>query len=368
MKILRRDKMTKVHSTINGLMLIDAPHSALNMLGQDEGAATENQVVVKSIQRAGQHYPYVSAQALRYWWRQSLESERDWVMSPIEREKKIAFTQAQPWKYHDDVFGYMRAQAEQVPVKDKSTGKPKLDERGKVVTKKGKNTTLTRVSPLKCSPLVSVTPQRPTRDFGTMSRHEGDPVPYERQFYSSILKGIFSLDLSALGYFTHSNKTGFQNISEAGLVLAKNSGAIVDNGTAIIPKSERIKRAKDVISVLPYITGGANQTLHLTDVVPKLLILVVLRGGNHLFMNVMRDVKGKAVVHIPALKEILKAYNDRLLTDVFIGKRAGFMDYQIKDLKELKDFANSDDNLPNVHLLELNSAVSKFNEAMAAVI
>lgn len=356
--------MTKAHLTANGLMLIDAPHSALNMLGQEEGAATENQVVVKSIQRAGQQYPYVSAQALRYWWRNALETECSWEMSPIEREKKIAFTQAQPWQYpDDDVFGYMRAQAEQVPDVDKNTGEPKKDEQGNILTKKGKNITLTRVSPLKCSPLVSVSPQRPTRDFGTMSRHDGDPVPYERQFYSTILKGIFSLDLTALGHFEQSNRTGFQNISEAGLTLAEAAGASVTNSEAVLPLAERQKRAKDTVSVLPHLVGGANQTLHLTDVTPKFVILTVLRGGNHLFMNVVKDDRGHAVIHIDALKEVLKAYKDRLATDVFIGRRTGFMDGQAEVLNSL-----GGDGMPNIHVDELNTAIDKFTEAMAATI
>ncbi len=356
--------MDKAHLTVNGFMLIDAPHSALNMLGQEEGAATDNQVVVKSIERSGKHYPYVSAQALRYWWRQALETEQNWEMSPIEREKKIAFTQAQPWQYpDDDVFGYMRAQAEQVPDIDKKTGEPKKDEQGKIITKKGKNITLTRVSPLKCSPLVSVSPQRPTRDFGTMSRHEGDPVPYERQFYSAILKSIFSLDLTALGCFEQSNKTGFQNISEAGLTLAKETGATINDKIAILPLQERQKRAKDTISVLPYLVGGANQTLHLTDVTPKLVILTVLRGGNHLFMNVVKDDRGRAVVHIDALKEILKAYKKRLATDVFIGRRTGFMDEQAEALSNLNG-----EGMPTVHVYELNEAITKFTEVMVETI
>lgn len=356
--------MTKAHLTVNGLMLIDAPHSALNMLGQEEGAATENQVVVKSIQRAGQQYPYVSAQALRYWWRQALETECNWQMSPIEREKKIAFTQAQPWQYpDDDVFGYMRAQAEQVPDIDKKTGEPKQDEQGNIITKKGKNITLTRVSPLKCSPLVSVSPQRPTRDFGTMSRHDGDPVPYERQFYSTVLKGIFSLDLTALGHFEQSNKTGFQNISEAGLTLAQEAGASVTDNEAVLDVAERKKRAKDTISILPHLAGGANQTLHLTDVTPKLVILTVLQGGNHLFMNVVKDDKGRVVIHTDALKEVLKAYKDRLKTDVFIGRRTGFMDDQTEALAGLNA-----EGMPQVHVGELNTAVLKFTEAMANTI
>lgn len=354
------------HRTINGLMLIDAPHSALNMLGQEEGAVTENQVVVKSIERAGRFYPYVSAQALRYWWRNALESECNWNMSPIERAKKIAFTQAQPWLYpDDDVFGYMRAQAEQVPDIDKKTDEPKRDEQGNILTKKGKNITLTRVSPLKCSPLVSISPQRPTRDFGTMSRQDGNPVPYEKQFYASVLKGIFSLDLTALGRFEQSNRTGFQNISDDGLVIAQDLGAEVHDKTAVLPLETRRKRAADTVSILPYLAGGANQTLNLTDVAPKFIILTVLRGGNHLFMNVVKDERGNVSIHIDALKEVLNVYKDRLLTDVFIGRRTGFLDEQADALTQLASQSNND--LPTIHVLELNETVERFCEAMSQV-
>lgn len=352
------------HLTVNGFILIDAPHSALNMLGQVEGAATENQVAIKNIQRGGRDYPYVSAQALRYWWRNALESECGWEMSPIEREKKIAFTQAKPWQYaDDDVFGYMRAQAEWVADVDKKTNEPKRDENGEPVLKKGKNITLTRNSPLKCSPLVSVTAQRPTRDFGTMSRQNGDPVPYERQFYSSVLKGIFSLDLTALGRYKRSNRTGFQNISDEGLLLAEEAGASVVDGLATISLDERAKRARDTISVLPYLSGGANQTLHLTDVTPKFVILTVLRGGNHLFMNVAREERGEARINVDALKEILKAYKDRLQTDVFVGRRSGFLDEQADEFAALESLG---DEYPAISVGEINAQVSAFGDQMTS--
>lgn len=354
------------HLTVNGFMLIDAPHSALNMLGQVEGAAAENQVAVKNIQRAGQNYPYVSAQALRYWWRNALEVECGWDMSPIERERKIAFTQAKPWQYaDDDVFGYMRAQAEWIADVDKKTGEPKQDPNGEPVLKKGKNITLTRNSPLKCSPLVSVTSQRPTRDFGTMSRQDGDPVPYERQFYSTVLQGVFSLDVTALGHFQKSNRTGFQNISEEGLKLAAESGATVDEDSAIVSLDERKKRAKDTVSVLPYLSGGANQTLHLTDVTPKLVVLTVLRGGNHLFMNIARDERGNARINVNALKEVLKAYKDRLETDVFIGRRSGFLDEQADELAGL---AGAEASMPTIHVGEVNTMIGEFTDQMASCI
>jgi len=350
---------TKVHITVNGLVLIDAPHSALNMLGLIEGAATENQVVVKAIQRGGNTYPYVSAQAWRYWWRNLLVSEREWAPSPIDREKKIAFTQAQPWLYpDDDVFGYMRAQAEMIPVIDKNTGEPQLDEQGQPKLKKGKNITLTRVSPLKCSPLVSVMAQHPTRDFGVMSRHEGDPVPHEHQFYSTVLKGIFSLDLTTLGRFQQSAKTGFQNISKDGLKLAQTAGATINDNEAEMPLAVRQRRAGDTIAILPHLYGGANQTLHLTDVAPKLVILTVLRGGNHLFMNIVRDERDRAKLNIAALTEVLCVFKDRLLTPVFIGQRAGFLDEQVDGLRSMANDGIGD--LPAIHFGELNAMVEQF--------
>jgi CRISPR-associated protein Cst2 len=358
---------TKVHTTVNGVVLIDAPHSALNMLGQAEGMAAENQVVIKAIQRGGNTYPYVSAQAWRYWWRNVLVSERKWVPSPIEREKKIAFTQAQPWRYpDDDVFGYMRAQAEWIPVVEKDTGELQFDEQGQPKLKKGKNITLTRVSPLKCSPLVSVMAQRPTLDFGVMSRHEGDPVPHEHQFYSTVLKGIFSLDLTTLGRFEKSSKTGFQNISEDGLKLAQAAGAIVDGNMAEMPLKVRQERARDIIAVLPYLTGGAKQTLHLTDVAPKLVILTVLLSGNHLFMNVIREERGQARININALKEVLIVFKERLLTPVFIGRREGFLDEQADEINDLANEGTAD--LPSIYVAELNSMVERFCQILPSAV
>ena len=91
-------------------MLIDAPHSALNNAGNDSSERTENIVRVKAIRKGKKVYPYVSGQALRYWWRTTLEEKFNWNISPIKREKKIAFTSANPVEYDDDdIFGYMRA-------------------------------------------------------------------------------------------------------------------------------------------------------------------------------------------------------------------------------------------------------------------
>jgi CRISPR-associated protein Cst2 len=320
--------------TVVGFMLVDAPHSALNNAGADAGDRTDNIVRVKSIRRGRKVYPYVSGQALRYWWRDTLQERFDWKMSPISREKKIAFTSANPIDYDDDdVFGYMRA------LKAKEGG------------------TVTRISPLKNSPLISVIGQIPTQDFGVMARHEGDPVPYEHEFYSTILKGIFSVDLDSLGVFYGAEKTGYKNMYPKLEALAEEKGLSLEeeNKKWTMPEDMRIKRTQDVIKALPYLQGGAKLTSHLTDVSPKLVILAAIDGGNHIFMNIVKEENGEAIMDIEALKEVLNEYDDSLLTDVYIGLRKGFMDELEPLIKELSE-ENS-----KIHVGTIKEATDQFS-------
>ena len=303
-----------------GLTLIDAPYSALNNAGTEASQATENIVTVKKLQKGRDTYPYVSGQAWRNWWRTTLDQEFDeWSSSPIEREKKIAFTAADPVTYDDDdVFGYMRAQSEM-------QGKKKV------------NITVTRLSPLKCSPLVSIAPQIPTNDFGVMARHQGDPVPYEHQFYSCVLQGIFSLDLSAVGTFSDVNRTGYKNIASSYVQTIQNAGGtqVDEDPVWVLPKETRLRRCQQTLEALPFLSGGAKLTSHLTDVTPKLIILSVLEGGNHPFMNLMVEEDGVGKLNITALREVIEDYNDRFCDAIYIGRRSGFMDDLHDKLTEL---------------------------------
>ena len=308
-----------------GLTLIDAPYSALNNAGTEASQATENIVTVKKLQKGRNTYPYVSGQAWRNWWRTTLAQEfDDWHNSPIEREKKIAFTAADPVTYDDDdVFGYMRAQSEM-------QGKKKV------------NVTVTRLSPLKCSPLISIAPQTPTNDFGVMARQEGDPVPYEHQFYACVLQGIFSLDLTAVGTFSDINKTGYKNIAASYVSKVQDAGGtqVGENPVWTLPKKTRVRRCRQTLEALPILSGGAKLTSHLTDVTPKLIILSVLDGGNHPFMNLMVEQDGVGELSIEAFREVIDDYADRFCDAIYIGRRKGFMDELDQELSKLANDQN----------------------------
>ena len=327
-------------NNIVGLMLIDAPHSALNNAGSDAGDRTDNIVRVKTIRKGMTRYPYVSGQAFRYWLRDTLEDKFGWNMSPINREKKIAFTEANPIEYpDDDAFGYMRA------LKKKDGG------------------TVTRISPFKNSPLVSVVGQNPTNDFGVMARHdEGDPVPYEHEFYSTILKGIFSLDLASLGVFCESEKTGYRNMYKGLVEIAEKQGLIHEENYWKLDDETRIRRAQDIINALPYLSGGAMNTSHLTDVTPKILVLAAIDGGNHIFMNIVREENGETVFDTDALDEVINEYSDILKTDIYIGLRSGFLkDSQDKIIEYAKD-------KDNVQVGTIKEMSDKFSEVIPELI
>ncbi len=321
-----------------GMVLIDAPHSALNMFGIDETTPERTVTRVKKLRKGGLSYPYVSPQAWRYWWRKTLAEYFEWPLSPMFREQKQVFTSANPVEYpDDDVFGYMRA-----------------------IKKGNVNITVTRISSLKTSPLISLLPDRSsvTLDEGYASRHEGDPVPYAQEFYSTVLKGVFSLDLDSVGKFTIIDKAGFKNLltkdeisklpkslsdvkSEYELILQKavNINAKIEDKEIIMPNEIRKKRASETIKALRYIFGGAKQTQYLTDVTPKFIILAMFEGGINPFISeIVYEDRGEInfdsealISRILEFKEILEPRK------LFIGKDKGFMREWDDELKKVRN-------------------------------
>jgi len=311
-------------SFVSGLMLIDAPASALNNLGNIPGARTDNTVGVKMIRTREGAYPYVSAQAFRYWLRTTLEhSNLGWQAAPTYREKKVAYTDANPilW-WDDDLFGYMRAPSKKTDaVEAREADSSRVDETPTVDT-------VTRVSPFRVSTLVSIAPGNITEDFGTMSRHEGDPVPHEHQFYRTTLKGLFSLDLGACGTFSYRQKTGYRNLDDVRTEQARERELqhLDDEKSYRLPLAERVQRICSLFEGLAHLEGGAKQTLHYTDVAPALVILAVTKGGNHIFGHVVGATRrGLPELKIDALHEALTVFRDDILSQVYVGWVRGYL-------------------------------------------
>src|SRR5258706_3162032 len=251
---------------LTAMLLIDVSAGALNNSGEAiPNARTQNTSSVKTIRKKGVgDYPYFTAQAYRRWLRVTIEDDpQGWEMSPVYREEKVAYTDANPLlHWDDDLFGYMRAPGKKAKKDSEDTSpEPITPLDGSAVT---------RVSPLRVSTFVAVAPTNITNDFGVMSRQEGDPAPYEHQFYRATFQGLISLDLANAGTFTYSRRAGFQNLDSIRVQQAKeqNLEHLPKKLAYRLPSDQRVQRVRRLIEAIPLVQGGAKQALHYTDTTP----------------------------------------------------------------------------------------------------
>lgn len=375
---------------VQGFFLLDVDVVALNNAGLSSISNNENVVATKKVYKHNKPYAYISGQAFGAWWRDTLQKQFNWELSPILREAKTAFTAANPFLYpDDDIFGYMKAAKEGVV--DEQTGEVQTNAKGKV---KMEDVTVTRVAPLKKSAIVSVGPVGIARNWSSMARQEGDAVPYFKEEYSAIMKGQFSLDLAQVGTFSTYNRTGFKNLTDVVKEYAlANGGQEIDDPYVLnakglpqklvrLPQDQITQRAVDVIQALKVISGGAMQTNNLADVTPKFLILALMPTGNHPFGHVLsvldraqdeaaenEEKNGPDVDrHIPkinfridGIKEVLKDYKEQFEGTVFIGRRHGFLEEHGDDLKKLEKLG---DHYPSVLVGSIGSAIDGFCEQL----
>ncbi|GAB6135973.1 hypothetical protein JCM16307_15220 [Thermococcus prieurii] len=220
--------------------------------------------------------------------------------------------------------------------------------------KGGVNVTVTRVSPLKNTPLISILPDRSsvTVDEGYASRHEGDPVPYSQEFYSTVFKGAFSLDLDSVGRFTIISKAGFKNLLTWDDVpkdkkgnpkkgaedvvneikemerIAEELGVEKRDREWVMPPEIRKKRATEAIKALRLLTGGAKQSQYHTDVTPKFVLLLNVDAGiNPFISDLVFEERGEIRFDDEALAKRLKDLKDVIpkTARLYIGYDEGFV-------------------------------------------
>lgn len=316
---------------VTGLLLIDAPASALNNLGNVPGRLFDNVAGVKVIRTREGTYPYVSAQAFRYWLRTTLgQAGLGWQAAPIYRDGKIAYTEADPiHHWDDDLFGYMRAPSRDAAAKKARRKDPEYQKLMPLDVKKDQEQAVTRASPFRVSTLVSIAPVNIVEDWESMSRHEGDPVPYSSQFYRATLKGLFSLDLHACGTFWYRQKTGFRNLDDVRIEEAKRAGLVEVEGEKAyrLPFEQRLRRITTLFEGMALLEGGAKQALHYTDVAPAFVVLAVTKGGNHAFGHIIgANARGLPELKVDALREALTVFADDILSNVYVGWTEGYLD------------------------------------------
>ncbi|AUS77232.1 type I-B CRISPR-associated protein Cas7/Cst2/DevR [Actinoalloteichus sp. AHMU CJ021] len=291
----------------------------------NNGRGEDNVGKVKATRVGNRVFPYVSAQAVRRWWRDSLPPGE--ARSPVIRSgkgaKQQAHTQGRGDLYlDDDLFGYMVA-----------------------IEKKSFN----RDTVLAVGTAVSVAPRQVTHDFGTMSRGfevGADPVIHEHEHYTGDLACPVLLDLARLGTFQLEGQGNRPDLNPDAAKEARVNGAEEIDfrfGQALrLPLAERRRRAAVLWRTLAELRGGAKQALHYGERSPALVILAPVKGGNNPFTRLLRHDLGETVVALDVLRAEMRAWEDELDGPVRIGWAPGYLERQ-RDAaeRELKDLVDS---------------------------
>lgn len=150
-----------------------------------------------------------------------------------------------------------------------------------------KDREITRVSPFRVSTFVSISPAPIVTDFGTMTRQQGDPVPYEHEFYRAHLLGLLSLDLTSLGTFFDGERVGYKNLDSHRREHAKTSNLepvqVRKQKAWRLPHEKRVERVCTLLDSIGRLGGGAKQAVHYTDLTPTVMFLAVTQHGNNPF-------------------------------------------------------------------------------------
>lgn len=303
-------------SYLTGKIVLDIVAGAPN-----NGEGEDNVGRAKQLRVGREIYPYVSAQAVRRWLRDSLPQDepRSGVTRSGSGKKQQAHTEGRPDRYlDDDLFGYMVA-----------------------VSRKNYQ----RDTVLATGTFVSLTPQRPTEDFGTMSRSfpAGEhPVIHQHELYSAVLAADVLLDVPRVGVFETDGSGLRVALSPAAAEEAETGGATrtVLRGTDALRLSqdERRRRVAVLLETLARLRGGAKQSLHYGDRTPALVLLAPLKGGVNPFTRVVRARDGKPFFDSDVLREEINAWADELDGPVRLGWAPGFLGEQRDEAaRELKD-------------------------------
>lgn len=293
-----------------GKVVLDVQAGAPN-----NGRGEDNRGMVKQFRKSGRTYPYISAQAVRRWWREALPADE--LVSPVTRvgsgQKQQAYTAGRPDQYiDDDLFGYM-------------------------VARKKENTQ--RDTVVATGTFVSVVPGQIASDFGTMTRGFGadeDPVIHEHQFYSGEMAGDLLIDVPRVGTFPTSG-TLKAAMSKTDEEEARQAGATDDQFrgmTALrLPLPERRRRVAVALRALSQLSGGAKKSLNYGDRTPAMLLLAPMRGGVNPFTRLWTVKDRVCHFDVGSFVEELKAWDDEVTGPVRIGWAPGFLAGQRNDSK-----------------------------------
>ncbi len=270
--------MIKNAKALTVTYLVKTTLGSLN--GSDKEA--DNLSSIKKFTYENEDFPYGSSQWVRRALRDQL-SNLGWELSEGKAStinKGAATTMQDPVKYiDDDLFGFMGT------------------VKGQAATK--------RTSPLRVSPLVSLTPYTGDLDFGTnyMSVNAGgNPNIFETEICAGFYRGTILIELDRVG-------TG-------------------DGFNEDLSPTQKAERVNAVLDSLQNLWSSGRQSRFLTDISPKFIASAILSTKNPIFLETL--MLEEKTIQLSPLIATLEDFK-KIILDITFGVREGFFDKTPED-------------------------------------
>ena len=329
---------------LTGKAVLDIQAGAPN---NGRGTADQRNVTpVKQHRTGGKTFPYGSAQ----WWRRMLRDSLPDTETPSpvvvngKDAKQQSYTSGRPDRYlDDDLFGYMAAVKTGAYMRD---------------------------TVLATGTFVSVLSERPTRDFGTMSRGlptGNNPILHEHEFYTAALQGDLRLDLSRAGFFEQAGGVRKPALSDEAVkdALAGQATEATRRGTTgiLLPVQERRRRVAVLLRTIAAMHGGASTAAHYGDRTPALILLAPIHGGNQPFTRILTSADCEIRFAADTLREEINAWSDVIDGTVQLGWAPGFLGEQREQARdELADLIKDERLVINHPRVVLNALAAEIEQ------
>lgn len=308
--------MTYAVEVINGRLNTSSPEVERNISGGDNITFTKK-VDGKS---------YSAAVCVKKNMKNYMKQE-GFEISEYKKEGKKIIVPAHPAKYlNEDIFGFMRADKEQITEEEynaldvdiqKIYSKPKKGKSERNITKK-------RRASFMMNGLIGVNKNKVKIEWGVCdTQGDSDSMPYRLETYSDIMVGLANLNINAISNFKISdNEREFRDYSQ--------QEAEILNINENLEKEEKIKRIEVTLRSLEYLSMESNQSNYLVDTKPKIVIMGEYSWGNNNFQGLIN----KDGINIEGLKETIDECDEFRNSNIWIGISSKILNENFQGLKE----------------------------------
>lgn len=266
---------------------------------------------------------YVSAPCIKKGI-QKYQEEQGYELSTYKKDGKKIKVSAHPHKFiNEEIGGFMIADKDEITKEEYeqlSDDIKKLYKSSKKVYTR--DVTKKRSASLQMNGLIGVGNSKINKEWGVCNCNDGDNMPYVLETYSDIMSGIANFDINKVGVYNVSDKTTeFRDYSTEEAETLK-----IEN----LSKEEKIKRIETTLKGIQYLSLKSNQSNHLVDTMPKIVVLSEYNYGNNVFQGIIN----KSGINIEGIEETVEDCDCHRNSPIWIGVSSKIMNEKFQGLKE----------------------------------